>query len=147
MRVRAAPKRAGRSGSIRLVRRSHVVAAIGHALRSGICWIAAPAGYGKTTAILDYLRKNPTPHVWHRVDEGDQDVASFFHRLGALVQPARAVHDLPVFGPEYADQPGEFARRFFRAYFSKLKRAKLIVIDDLHHGVEVPHFRSMLASC
>jgi LuxR family maltose regulon positive regulatory protein len=30
---------------------------IDHALRSGICWIAAPAGYGKTTSILDYLQK------------------------------------------------------------------------------------------
>lgn len=145
MSARAAPTRAGRSRAIRLVRRGRVVTAISHALRSGICWLAAPAGYGKTTAIRDYLQKNPTPHIWHRVDEGDQDVASFFHRLGTLVHPARAAHDLPVFGPEYADQPEEFARRFFRAYFSKLKRARLVVIDDLHHGVEVPRFRSMLA--
>ncbi len=145
MRARAAPERAGLSRAIRIVRRGRVVAAIGHALRSGICWIAAPAGYGKTTSVVDYLQKSPAPHVWHRVDEGDQDIASFFHRLGALVQPARAARDLPVFGPEYADQPAEFARRFFRAYFHKLKRARLIVIDDLHHGVEVPHFRLMLA--
>jgi hypothetical protein len=39
-----------------------------------------------------------------------------------------------VFGPEYTDQPAEFARRFFRTYFHNLKRARLIVIDDLHHG-------------
>jgi LuxR family transcriptional regulator, maltose regulon positive regulatory protein len=99
MRARAALERAGPLRAIRLVRRGRVVAAIGHGLRSGICWIAAPAGYGKTTSILDYLQKNPTPHVWHRVDEGDQDVASFFHRLGGLVQPARVARDLPVFGP------------------------------------------------
>ena len=145
MKARPHPSALGRLRAIALVRRGRVVAAIGHALRSGICWIAAPAGYGKTTSIVDYLRKNTTSHVWHRVDEGDQDIASFFHRLGGLVQPARAARDLPVFGPEYADQPAEFARRFFRTYFHKLRRARLIVFDDLHHGLEVPHFRSMLA--
>ena len=118
--------------------------AIDHALRNGICWIAAPAGYGKTTAMLDYLQKKPAAHLWYRVDEGDQDVASFFHHLGNLL-PARASGELPVFGPEYADQPAEFARRFFRAFFRKLSRIGLLVIDDLHYGVETAQFRTMLA--
>ncbi len=110
-----------------------MVKAIDHALRNGICWIAAPAGYGKTTAMLDYLQKKPTAHLWYRVDEGDQDVASFFHHIGNLL-PARGASELPVFGPEYADQPAEFARRFFRAFFRKLSRTGLLVIDDLHYG-------------
>ena len=118
--------------------------AIEHALRHGICWIAAPAGYGKTTAMLDYLQKKPTAHLWYRVDEGDQDVASFFHHIGNLL-PARAASELPVFGPEYADQPAEFARRFFRTFFRKLSRVGLLVIDDLHYGVETAQFRTMLA--
>jgi DNA-binding SARP family transcriptional activator len=120
------------------------VKAIDHALRNGICWIAAPAGYGKSTAMRDYLQKNPTTHLWYRVDEGDQDVASFYHRIGNLL-PARAASELPVFGPEYADQPAEFARRFFRTFFRKLSRVGLLVIDDLHYGVETKQFRTMLA--
>jgi LuxR family transcriptional regulator, maltose regulon positive regulatory protein len=127
-----------------MVRRARVVKAIDHALRNGICWIAAPAGYGKTTAMLDYLQKKPTAHLWYRVDEGDQDVASFFHHIGNLL-PARAAGELPVFGPEYADQAAEFARRFFRAFFRKLSRTGLLVIDDLHYGVETARFRTMLA--
>ena len=130
--------------SRQIVRRARVVKAIDHALRNGICWIAAPAGYGKTTATLDYLQKKPTTHLWYRVDEGDQDVASFFHHIGNLL-PARAAGELPVFGPEYADQPAEFARRFFRAFFRKLSRVGLLVIDDLHYGVETAQFRTMLA--
>jgi DNA-binding SARP family transcriptional activator len=137
--ARVAPAR-----STRIVRRARVVSAVTHALRNGICWIAAPAGYGKTTALLDYLQKKPAPHLWYRVDEGDQDIASFFHHIGNLLPPA-AARELPVFGPEYADQPTEFARRFFRAYFLKLTRANLLVMDDLHYGVEVPQFRDMLA--
>src|SRR4026209_84278 len=137
--ARVAPAR-----SNRIVRRARVVSAVTHALRNGICWIAAPAGYGKTTATLDYLQKKPTTHLWYRVDEGDQDVASFFHHIGNQL-PARAAGELPVFGPEYADQPAEFARRFFRAFFRKLSRIGLLVIDDLHYGIETAQFRTMLA--
>src|SRR6185503_8742733 len=117
---RAASRRTS-ARSKQIVRRARVVKAIDHALRNGICWIAAPAGYGKTTALLDYLQKKPAPHLWYRVDEGDQDIASFFHHIRNLLLPA-AARELPVFGPEYADQPTQFTRRFFRAYFSKLTR-------------------------
>jgi LuxR family maltose regulon positive regulatory protein len=50
-------------GRRRIVRRARVVKAIDHALRNGVCWIAAPAGYGKTTAMLDFLQKKPTVHL------------------------------------------------------------------------------------
>ena len=143
MRSRAASRRTP-ARSRQIVRRARVVKAIEHALRHGICWIAAPAGYGKTTAMLDYLQKKPTTHLWYRVDEGDQDVASFFHHIGNPL-PARAARELPVFGPEYADQPLQFARRFFRTFFRKLSRVGLLVIDDLHYGVETAQFRTMLA--
>ena len=94
--------------------------------------------------MLDFLQKKPAAHLWYRVDEGDQDVASFFHHIGNLLPP-RAASELPVFGPEYADQPAEFARRFFRAFFRKLSRVGLLVIDDLHYGIETAQFRTMLA--
>ena len=127
-----------------IVRRGRVLTAIERALRSGSCWVAAPAGYGKTTALADFLRRKPTPHVWYRVDEGDQDIASFFHYMAQSLRGARAAPRLPVFGPEYADQPREFARRFFRAYFAKLPLDALLVLDDLHHA-DVPQFREILA--
>src|SRR5687768_14664950 len=39
----------------------------------------------------------------------------------------------------------KFARRFFRTFFRKLNRIGLLVIDDLHYGVETAQFRTMLA--
>src|SRR5690349_24477306 len=99
----------------RIVRRPRVVRALERALKAGICWVAAPAGYGKTSAVLDYLRKKRGNLIWYRVDEGDQDIASFFHYLTAALTSGRRAPVLPAFGPEYADQPADFARRFFRA--------------------------------
>ena len=36
-----------------IVRRPRVLKLIDRSLRSGVCWLAAPAGYGKTTAVVD----------------------------------------------------------------------------------------------
>jgi DNA-binding SARP family transcriptional activator len=118
--------------------------AIDRAVRTGACWIAAPAGYGKTTALADYLDHESAPHIWYRVDPGDQDIASFFHYLRLALRSKGAARTVPVFGPEYADGPDAFARKFFRAWFARLERGTVLALDDLHH-VDVPHFRSLLA--
>ncbi|TIP97929.1 MAG: hypothetical protein E5X60_14940 [Mesorhizobium sp.] len=67
--------------SARILRRNRVLEAIGQKSRSSVCWVAAPAGYGKTTAVIDYLESTVAPHVWFRIDEGDQDIARFFQYL------------------------------------------------------------------
>src|SRR5262245_7891302 len=100
----AAPRAAG------IFRRARVLKLIDRSLKSGMCWLAAPAGYGKTTAVVDYLRSTHAPHVWFRVDEGDQDIARFFHYLAQSLRSREAAAGMPVFGVEYAEQPRAFAR-------------------------------------
>jgi LuxR family maltose regulon positive regulatory protein len=136
--AKLAPPRASQ-----ILRRARVLKQIDRALRSGMCWLAAPAGYGKTTALVDYVRSTGAKHVWFRVDEGDQDIARFFEYLALSLGSAEAAA-LPVFGAEYAEQPTAFARRFFRAYFAQLKPGTLIVLDDLHRA-DTQDFRSLLA--
>ncbi|RWN62554.1 hypothetical protein [Mesorhizobium sp.] len=129
--------------SARILRRNRVLEAIGQKSRSSVCWVAAPAGYGKTTAVIDYLESVAAPHVWFRIDEGDQDIARFFQYLAqSLASPA--VGDMPVFGVEYAEQPKEFARRFFRAYFARLRPGTILVLDDLQDA-DTPEFRAVLS--
>ncbi len=131
-----------RAGGI--VRRVRVLSAIERGLRAGACWIAAPAGFGKTLAITDYLERTKARHVWYRVDEGDQDVASFFHYMALSAPGARGGRSLRPFGAEYADQPVHFARRFFREYLARLRPGTVLVLDDLHNA-DVPAFRAVLA--
>lgn len=125
-----------------IVRRSRILEAIDQGLRNGCCWLAAPAGYGKTTAAVDYLRDRREPHLWYRVDDGDDDIANVFHFLGRTL-PAGRARRLPVFGPEYAEQPEAFARRFFQAFFALLKPGTVLVLDDLHKA-ETTRFRGTL---
>ncbi|ATQ42688.1 hypothetical protein [Caulobacter mirabilis] len=106
-------------------------------------WVAAPAGYGKTTAAVDLVRQRGAATLWLRVDEGDQDVASFFHYL-SLAAPSAVAKALPRYGPEYADQLPAFSRRFFRALFAGLPPNTLLVLDDLHHA-DTEDFRAVLS--
>jgi DNA-binding SARP family transcriptional activator len=52
---------------------------------------------------------------------------------------------MPVFGPEYADQPEAFARRAFRSWFATLRDGTILVLDDLHCA-DTPSFRHVLAT-
>lgn len=131
------PPRTGRA-----IRRPRVNQSIRDSLEAGTCWIAAPAGYGKTTAVADWLSATAAAHLWYRVDEGDQDIASFFHYLALSLGDDAARH-LPVFGPEYSEQPLAFARRFFRNWFALLDQGTVVIFDDLHNA-DVDRFRSIL---
>ena len=129
----------------RIVRRTRVLAALDDALQAGCCWVAAPAGYGKSTALADYLERQQAPHIWYRTDEGDRDIASLFHHLTLALHSPDATHGLPVFGAEYADQPQAFAHRFFRQWFARLEPGTLLVLDDLHYA-DVAPFRAVLTA-
>jgi len=128
-----------------VVRRERVMGAIEWASKTGACWIVAPAGYGKSIAAADYLKKKRARYIWYRVDTSDQDIASFFHYLTEGLRRPSAAKRLPVFGAEYADQAIAFAQRFFRTYFAQLEKGTILVLDDLHYA-DAPPFRAILAT-
>ena len=51
-------------------------AALAEAFRHQAAFITAGAGYGKTTNVSRFLRKNEKRFVWLTLDEGDYDPAS-----------------------------------------------------------------------
>jgi DNA-binding SARP family transcriptional activator len=97
-----------------------------------VVWVGATAGAGKTTAVSAYLTERKALQRWYRVDSGDVDLASFFFYLSGLAPAARKRRALPIFGPEFADQPVAFARRFFRDFYSRLPTGSAMVLDDVH---------------
>jgi hypothetical protein len=94
-----------------------------------IVWVVAPPGAGKTALVASWLRHRRLRHVWLQVDEGDGDVATFFHYLGIAAGGARR---LPAFAPEYLAAPSGFARTFFRALLSQRSPPGVLVLDDYH---------------
>src|SRR5574339_404672 len=48
--------------------------------------ISAPAGFGKTTLVIDWLRQVHIPAAWLSLDEADNDPPRFLSYLGAALQ-------------------------------------------------------------
>lgn len=50
-----------------------------------LAFLSAPAGYGKTTAVADYLKRTDMKHAWLSLDEADNDPVRFWKYLTASV--------------------------------------------------------------
>src|SRR5262245_27633058 len=82
--------------------------------RTAVC-LVGPPGAGKTTLVASWLDARKLPGIWYQADAGDADLASFFHYLALASRPAGTARSvLPAFTPEYRQDTGGFARRFFR---------------------------------
>ncbi len=97
-----------------------------------VVWISSPAGSGKTTLIASYLAERDVPAMWYQIDEGDTDVASFFHYLGISEQKfnAEKFTILRNLTPEYQQSLSVFARNYFREFFSRIDGSSVLVFDN-----------------
>jgi len=94
----------------RLVPRPHLIQQLQEGLQLGhrMTLISAPAGFGKTTLLSDWLRQVDRPVAWFSLDDGDNDPTRFLAYLVAALQkidPAigqsaqatlQAAHPLPM---------------------------------------------------
>jgi LuxR family maltose regulon positive regulatory protein len=68
----------------RLVQRARLVERLGEAPR--LVLVAAPAGFGKTTLLAQWLAAEQRRVAWLALDSGDADVRSFLTHLAAAIQ-------------------------------------------------------------
>jgi LuxR family maltose regulon positive regulatory protein len=76
----------------RLVRRAHLVEVLNTGLYRKLTLVSAPAGYGKTTLVAEWLSQLPpsVESAWLSLDEGDNDPARF---LSYIIAALRQLHD------------------------------------------------------
>jgi ATP/maltotriose-dependent transcriptional regulator MalT len=93
-----------------------------------------PPGTGKTTLVANYIELRKLPCLWYQLDEGDGDVASFFHYLSLAMQIAAPKYrkSLPHFTAEYRISLNTFTRRFFEELYARLEVPSLLVFDNYH---------------
>ena len=119
-----------------MVPRPRLTEALDEGLRRGLVLVCAPAGYGKTVLLADWVRRGRRPVGWLSLDGGDNDPARFWrHAVAALEQACPGISERvgallgppapPSFDPlvtalvnELADQPGA--------------NEALLVLDDYH---------------
>ena len=78
-----------------LVPRPHLIEKLQKGFGGKLTIVAAPAGFGKTTLLADWLAQAQEPAGWLSLDEDDNDIGRFFTYVGAAVRPvARSGHSL-----------------------------------------------------
>ncbi len=70
-----------------LLHRPRVCEAIAQGLDRKLTLVSAPAGYGKTSALVDFARHTSTPICWYTADERDRDLTVFVaYLIGAIAE-------------------------------------------------------------
>jgi ATP/maltotriose-dependent transcriptional regulator MalT/DNA-binding SARP family transcriptional activator len=97
-----------------------------------LLWLSAPAGAGKTTLIASWAAAVKPTLVWFQCDEGDGDLAAFFHFLSlALVNVDGAqAESMPRLTPDMYAALTIFVRNYCREMFAQLKVPALVVFDN-----------------
>ena len=68
------------------VRRPALIVRLQQSLDKKLILVSAPAGYGKTTLILEWLATVNDPSAWITLDQGDNDIGTFWSYLTHALQ-------------------------------------------------------------
>jgi LuxR family maltose regulon positive regulatory protein len=68
------------------VPRPHLVARLSRGLAGKLTLVSAPAGFGKTTLMSEWLQQVDRPFTWLSLDDGDNDPSRFLAYLAAALQ-------------------------------------------------------------
>ena len=126
----------------RQVRRTRLVEALERGVEAKLTLVSAPAGFGKTTLLAEWLATNPTDGrliAWLSLDSGDSHPATFWMHLVAALQTAA-----PDVGASAAallqSSPSAPASSFLPGLLNQLSglRGELVLILDDFHVIESP---------
>jgi LuxR family maltose regulon positive regulatory protein len=126
-----------------VVRRARVQERLEQSLDGPLTLVCAPAGYGKTTLLSDWLASDGRTYAWLSLDESDSDLAVFLSYLLAAVRtpyPGACTRTLNLLeAPELPPAPS-----LVTALANDLEalpceprlaggRCLILVLDDYHH--------------
>ncbi len=99
--------------------------------------LAAPAGYGKTSLLVDWVHQNTLPVCWYALDPLDQDLARFISHLIASISRV-----FPEFGRQsqsvFENNPGpeldieRIVTAIVNDAFENIEEHFVVVLDDFH---------------
>ena len=115
-----------------VIERKRLFTELDQAGKRPVVWLSSPAGSGKTTLISSYIDARGLRCLWYQVDEGDEDLATFFHymRLAGRKANGRRRKTLPLLTPEYLVAIHAYAKRFFENLFNRLPQPFALVLDN-----------------
>jgi LuxR family transcriptional regulator, maltose regulon positive regulatory protein len=131
--------------SPRLITRPRLVTLLGGTLGARLLLLSAPPGFGKTTALVDWLVASDTKCAWLSLEAADNDPVRFLRYLWA------AVANVAADGPSSLAREAPFADLLdvvdeVAIILAERPEPTLLVFDDFHviDGVEVQRAVSIL---
>ena len=117
----------------RLVARPQLVQRLNQGLECGLILVSAPAGYGKSTLIAEWLAQLNIPAAWLSLDEKDNNLSRFLSYLTA------AVHEIDptveIFDEIIKNYSSEQVEIFLTPLLNRLAYVSqpfCLVMDDYH---------------
>lgn len=128
-KLQVPPVRAG------LVTRSRLYGLLNQGLSRKIILISAPAGFGKTTLLADWLRSTSLPAAWISLDPDDNDLARFLAYLTAALQKLDPSLDDTALDLLGSPQPGlkKAALAALLNQIGEIETKSILVLDDYHN--------------
>ena len=132
-----------------LVERPRLVGVLNRGLERKLTLVSAPAGFGKTTLIGDWLRQIDRPITWLSLDESDNDLSRFMTYLIATLQ--KIDEQIGQAGQDMLQLPQPPSAEFLMTdLVNDIAAATefVLVLDD-YHIIDAPvlattHIRSLL---
>jgi LuxR family transcriptional regulator, maltose regulon positive regulatory protein len=117
-----------------VVSRPRLIERLNGGLDRSLSLIAAPAGFGKTTLVSEWIAGCKRPTAWLSLDEGDNDPARFLIHLIAAVQTIAADIGEEVVGALQSPQPPptEAILTALLNEITTLPDSFVLVLDDYH---------------
>lgn len=119
-----------------VLRRVRLIDILHQNLHRKLTFVSAPAGYGKTTLLVDFAADVDALVFWYRISPEDNDLVQFVHHLVAAFQ-----QQIPEFGAAIeeklntlgsAPDSATLAIDFINEVEQKVEDFSLLVLDDYH---------------
>jgi len=104
-------------------------------LAPGLVLVCAPAGFGKTALLADWLRSSGRPVAWLSLDVGDNDPVRFWrHVIAALdrARPGIGERIAPLLGPPPSSFDGLVTALINELAAQSGENEIVLVLDDYH---------------